>query len=166
VSNQDEHSAREFARRLAGLTPAAVLTRDRVLFEAGRNAGRKEARPWRYAASVMTVGFIGVLAFETWIGRNQPMASISQQRTEQPQIAEADVAMPPRSVARSSEASPEADYLRIRDLILQRGVEAMPRTAVASANPKKDETRRAAEENDGDGMWWRLRARQIGGTSR
>jgi hypothetical protein len=169
MSSRHEHSDQEFAQRLASLTPAAVLTRDRVLFEAGRNAGRKEARPWRYTASVMAACLIGLLAFETWNGSNPPMASRSppQPTEQQPpmQMAQAAVESPPFPVSRSAEAAPSSDYLRVRDLVLQRGVEAMPLTVVLRTNPKRDVRRQPTDEKEGDGAWWRLRARQMGGAS-
>jgi hypothetical protein len=167
MSSEHEHSADEFARRLVTLTPAATLTRDQVLYEAGRHAGRKEARPWRFAASVMTVGMIGFLAFETWNGTTSPMAWVSpQRRTEQQPQVESSPTTVESTLAfsgRNPNAVEAADYLRLRDLVLERGVDAMPRPAVASASPKKADLE--PRNDDIDRAWWRLRVKQMGGAS-
>lgn len=167
MSSEHEHSAEEFARRLASLTPAAALTRDRVLFEAGRNAGRKEARPWRYVASIMTVGMVGLLAFETMGGKTPPMASNPprQLAEQQPQtvLVQSEPEPTPEYQSRLSLVNESNEYLHLRDLILRRGVDALPLTMTASASPKKTESK---QSNDGDDRaWWRLRMKQMGGAS-
>lgn len=167
MSSEHEHSAAEFARRLVTLTPAATLTRDQVLYEAGRNAGRKEARPWRFTASVMTVGMIGLLSFETWNGTTSPMAWKSSQPIEvqrQEQVAQTVAEPTTPSLARIPDSVENADYLRLRDLLLQRGVDAMPRPTTASATPNKTGSTPPIDGEVG-GAWWRLRVKQLGGAS-
>ena len=167
MSSEHEHSAEEFARRLASLTPAAALTRDRVLFEAGRNAGRKDARPWRYIASLMTVGMVGLLAFETIGGKAPPMASNPPQLLpeQQPQtvLVQSEPDPMPEFQSRLSLVNESNEYLHLRNLILRSGVDALPLMTTAAANPKKTESK---QSNDGDDRaWWRLRMKQMGGAS-
>src|SRR4051794_14734705 len=99
MPHEQEQSAEEFARRLAGLTPSSTLARDRVLFEAGRQSGRREGRPWRVAASLLMVGFVGLTAFEVSGRRTPSAAAANSDRLISDQPSTAQVAQSPPDFA-------------------------------------------------------------------
>ncbi len=125
---------------LAGLRPArSALDRDRLMFLAGQAAGLRRARrvAWigastsvaaTLAACVLGVALVQRLALD----RDHQTAKASVPQPGQPD-ASSWAANPrgPRATAESLDGV--ASYLKLRQLVLTRGVEAMPEIAPNTA---------------------------------
>jgi len=114
---QDSEPANEplndLAKNLRSLQPAAVRTSEReIWYQAGVEAGRRRASVWRAAAAALAIVTAGVVV---WHARPA--------RAPVEQVVRVSAAPPvaPSQVA----ASPDA-YARLRDAILQHGLDGLP----------------------------------------
>jgi hypothetical protein len=119
---------------------------------------------WRFAAATTTLGLFVVLAIQSWSRSTPPMASRGTSAPIQPSpatpiVADAAPSLGPREINGDAPA-----YVRLRDTMLQRGADALPPTMTAAGTRKSVESRQT-NDDDGDRAWWRLRLKQMGGTS-
>ena len=113
--NNDE---KELMESLGALAPApSGVLEQTVWFEAGRRAGRRQSRAWMGAAAAAVV-----LSLAMTVMRPKP-TTVYVEHTPGPQSGQTDrlvVAMP-----RSSPSLGEFDYVRLRDAVEQRGMDAL-----------------------------------------
>jgi hypothetical protein len=116
----------ELMESLAGLTPMPNdVSEQTIWFEAGRRAGRRQSRVWMGGAAAAVV-----LSLAMTLMRPKP-ATVYVERAPVPQSRQTDrvvVAMP-----RSSLNVGAFDYVRLRDAVEQRGMDALSEPAGAGA---------------------------------
>ena len=113
----------DLERRLGSLSPRPVQTgRDRLMYEAGRRKERRTLRLWQSAAGALAA----VLAVSIFIRPNpQPVEQIAV--NEPPAAATvAVIARHEPSTAQSWDDLPRPAYLRIRQAVLDHGIDALP----------------------------------------
>jgi hypothetical protein len=123
---------RELEQALAHLRPArGGLSRDRMLFRAGLAHGRRRGRQWNVAlaATVLVAAGAAVLAasrapqtqiVERVVYRDAPREDLSPRP-----------AVPPLAVARpwtlgNASGASGAEYFRLREMVLEKGLDALP----------------------------------------
>ena len=110
---------RELVTALGGLRPAeARISRDELMFQAGRMSSRGAARTWRSVAALLGCVLAVSLAMQ-----------IGVETSERREIAEAVAPTEPTVVVARGDLdilSSGTSYLRIRDDVLARGVDALP----------------------------------------
>jgi hypothetical protein len=126
---------RELEEALGRLTPAAAgIDRDTLHFRAGLAAGRR--RCWRWQASALTMSGVAAMAFVGLLWP-RPTALVETPRAPQPEMVlvaqPTPHAVPPPIQARLVEAR----YLGLRQAILERGLDALPR-ATAGVGSGRD----------------------------
>ena len=172
MADERDEAAGAFARRLAGLTPATTIARDRVLYEAGRAAGRKADRPWRIASTLLIVGLMGFSAHQTQERRALELAALApresaprsapgaaNEETSSGLAGAANRALPPDRP--SAPTTAPVEYMRLRDLALAQGAEAMPEPGFAGPLARSKSDSPLNEGNDGG--WRRRRLEELGG---
>jgi len=128
---------REVETELRGLLPAAPrIDRDRLLFEAGRRAGGRAARPWQgvSAALLLILGAGGAAAVLSSATPRTGGAVPTPVLAEAPAPAQDPVPPEPARV-RPDWLAPHGSYVQVRDIVLELGVEAIPRPAHGPAEP-------------------------------
>jgi hypothetical protein len=127
-----------FELRLAGLAPAVVEAgRDRLMFEAGRQAARRSTQVWRGLAAVLAAGLGLSIIFQP---AGRPGQVVER---EYPAASPAG-----RWDAREWAAAPppgESAYLHVRRRVLEEGLSALP--AMEPATPT-----RIADESGSDAL--------------
>jgi len=116
----------ELAAALGALAPTRpAIDRDRLLYQAGRAAGRRTARLWQGASAVLAACLVVAVVVPAG-GPTEPGANIANRpdRSTEVPIAPAgrnDVAPAP------GPASPlGGSYAQLRDAVLAHGMEALP----------------------------------------
>jgi hypothetical protein len=110
----------ELEQALGRIRPAAhAISRERVMFEAGRASMRGRLYAWRAAAAVLALG-MGLILGLGWVGRGgrhpvaEPMDLASEAATFSP------------VAAASTPALDDFSYAMVRSRVLRDGVEALP----------------------------------------
>jgi len=111
---------RELAAALGGLQPAAAgLDRSRLMFDAGRAAGRRGRRLWQGVSGALAAGLLALLALRP--GAGVPTAPEALPGETQMALATTRPQSPLPPIR------PEAGrYALLRDRVLARGLEALP----------------------------------------
>ncbi len=126
----------EFEACLGHLRPKdPAIERDALIFRAGRASVRRRMRLWQSAAGLLLVA-LGVSLALSLRPPPTPVERVVQV------VIEKQTAPPPTPTERrmvlpdAIEPRPfTADYLRTRDAVLARGLDALPQTSIASAEP-------------------------------
>ncbi|MBX3412300.1 MAG: hypothetical protein KF708_06240 [Pirellulales bacterium] len=165
MSEHDPHdeSLNELAARLAHLVPdAGGLQRDRILFEAGRRAGRRQARQWNLAALLSACAMAAVAAWTlTNTSREAPSLELSTVPAEQVRANLAEVDPPTNREPLSADARPArsgASYLVQRTRMTAAGLpepeqQSIPSRPVETNAPPPTPTRRALEKALLEELW-------------
>lgn len=111
---------RELEAALGGLRVApATISRDRVLFDAGRASARRRSRLWQGSSCVLAL-----LLLVSVVSRPTPTAET---------VAQQQVDISPAALSAASTQAIDAEqvrafrrYLRMRQAVLERGVDALP----------------------------------------
>ena len=123
VLSSDE---KELMESLAGLRPTPNdVSEQTVWFEAGRRAGRRQSRMWMGAAAAAVV-----LSLAITVIRPKP-ATVYVARAPIPQSRQTDRVV--EAMPRSSPSIGEFDYVRLRDAVEQRGMDALAEPAGTGA---------------------------------
>ena len=127
--HEDDHltpAETELERALGRLTPAAAgLDRDRLMFRAGQATGGRGRRRWQAATAVLAAALALAVALSPWrAGERVEPSSAPDGPTIVQQTPGADEIPSPA-------AMPGVAYLRLRDAVLDEGLDALP--AVKSA---------------------------------
>jgi hypothetical protein len=116
------HDEREFVEALGGLLPAPPdVSEQRLWYEAGLRAGRRRTRAWGAVAAAMVLLAVGVAALRprgpiVYVDRVVPQETRQQgNRVTAPVAAVPDYSRPAVSI----------DYVRLRDAVEQRGLDAL-----------------------------------------
>lgn len=122
---------RELEAALQGLLPAGpAIDRDRLMFLAGQRSARRRQHAWQGVAAVFAVALAASMAV-------RPAPKPSDRFVA---LTGGSAGSGPSDVSPTAERSPaarvqddEAEYVRLRDKVLVRGVEAMPTETIWSA---------------------------------
>lgn len=117
---------RELEAALGGLRVApATISRDRVLFDAGRASARRRSRLWQGSSCVLAL-----LLLVSVVSR--PTPTTAPQRPAET-VAQQQVDISPAALSAASTQAIDAEhvrafrrYLRMRQAVLERGVDALP----------------------------------------
>ena len=120
------------ARALAGLAPASgAIDRDRLMFQAGRHSARRRGSHWLTLAFALAAVALGA-GWLAWPPRERVVfVSVTVREPAAPAVPVADKPRPPdegpppRVV--QPPAAPQGEYLRLWNLVLQSGVDALPK---------------------------------------
>jgi len=125
---------RELEATLAGLTPASTnVSRDQVMFSAGRASVRRRNHLWQGICSILAV-----LLLTSIVSRSRPTVldrpdeAIAQQR---PSVLPVNVSSIPIEPIDRQEAEAFRQYVRTRRAVLDRGVEALPASSAIGRTP-------------------------------
>ena len=124
MSQEDlDNFAADMERRLESLSPRPVQAgRDRLMYEAGRRKERRTLRLWQSMAGTLAA----VVAVSIFI-RPEPRPIEQIAAKEPPAAATAAViARHEPSTAQSWDDLPRPAYLRIRQAVLDHGIDALP----------------------------------------
>jgi hypothetical protein len=117
------HEQAAFESALSALAPAAgLISRDRLMFQAGRRAAGSSGWLWRCATLLLALG-LG-LSLMPRTGRPIRGNALLQPTAGTLQLAQGPTTQPPRPDQRYRPTG--AEYLHLRQLVLQRGVAALP----------------------------------------
>ncbi|MDY0357938.1 MAG: hypothetical protein RBR19_18795 [Sedimentisphaerales bacterium] len=116
---------RELEAALGGLRVApATISRNRVMFDAGRASARRRSRLWQGSSCVLTV-----LLLASVVSRPTPTAPQRPAET----VAERKADISPAALSAASTPAIDAEqvrafrrYLRMRQAVLERGIDALP----------------------------------------
>ncbi len=131
----------ELEARLRRLLPRPPsLQRDTLMFEAGRQAARRQVRRWQAASVALCLGAVLLGTLE----RTAPPATESQAHARPPWTPAAIPTPPaPVQVALSPHAPSNLDgareYLRWRSRLITEGIDALPNPPSCSALPEATE---------------------------
>lgn len=121
----------ELEAALAGLTPAraASINRDRVMFLAGRASTRRRRYLWQGASVLLLVVLVASLVTRPKPEREPAQRDlIAAGRNQTVSVTVAAGATPDIDPA---QVEAYRDYVRLRRWVLERGVDALPGSAVA-----------------------------------
>jgi hypothetical protein len=131
----------EFA--LQSLSPAAgSVNRDHLMFEAGRAAARRAARPWQAMTGVLMAALVTVMALPRTVDRPDRVAGANPGAPGVPQSAGAELGhaepLPqPPDMALDPEFGPLV-YIQLRRRVLEEGLEALPAAPRGDPAPPLD----------------------------
>jgi hypothetical protein len=141
---QLSRSERELEAMFATLKPAAPsFTEAQIAYEAGRRAGRTQVVRWRAAAAIL-VGALGLLILARPAPRTIEKLVVVQSA---PLEAKTFPAIDRQPYAIASPAAP-GTYLNLRQAIVERGVDALPRAAAGSGGAWHEDVLRAGSSID------------------
>jgi hypothetical protein len=130
-------SERELEAALGGLKPArAAMNRDRLMFQAGRAAARRQSRLWQAVSACLTIVLLASIAYRpaptavetgvvTVASRPQPAQAIEPagERHDMPGLRYFESAN---------------DYVRMRAAVLRRGIDALPASNPAPTDEEEE----------------------------
>lgn len=112
----------ELELALGGLKPAgASVSRDRVMFHAGRASMRRQNRLWQAAT-----GILAVVLLASVVSRPQPAGPAPRAETFAYQPTTAAPAASPSEPIDRAEVEAFRRYVRTRRAVLEHGIEAIP----------------------------------------
>lgn len=143
------NSEQQLENRLRRLAPGETrLNRDTLMFQAGRQAGRRQARSWQGISGALALALVA-LGWQSFAP--PPRAPVPEVVQVEPPAPEPASTPPPPLVAVVARPQPLTlpahDYLRLRHRLLIEGIEALPPVAVHWTG---------TEEVPSAGGWYRL----------
>jgi hypothetical protein len=125
---------RELETRLRRLVPSGHgLRRDNLMFQAGRRAGRRQLLPWQGMSAVLLVGCMAL----GWLSVGpEPRPDRSLLVQVEPVVESAppvtDRSAPSQRTAVPARVTHPSEYLRLRELVLLEGADALPNPPAAA----------------------------------
>ncbi|HNY80126.1 MAG: hypothetical protein RBS72_03655 [Sedimentisphaerales bacterium] len=136
---------RELEAALGGLRIApGAISRDRVMFDAGRASARRRSRLWQGSAAVLALALLVSIA-----SRPAPTEpeyapeTVARQQTNTGPVAQSADSIEPYDLER---AEAFRQYIRMRRAILERGVEVIPTSDGIRTSPAEPLTRENIDE--------------------
>jgi hypothetical protein len=136
---------RELEAALGGLRIApGAISRDRVMFDAGRAAARRRSRLWQGSAAVLALGLlISIASRPAPTEPEHSTETAARQHISSDPVAQSAAHVEPFD---SERARAFRQYIRMRRAILERGVEVIPTSDGIRENPAPPLTREDIDE--------------------
>ena len=136
---------RELEAALGGLRVAgATISRDRVLFDAGRASARRRSRLWQGSAAVLAIALLVSIALRPApTGPEHSTEAVARQHISIDPVAQSAAHVEPLNPER---AQAFRQYIRMRRAVLDRGVEVIPTSDGIRDNPAPPLTREDIDE--------------------
>lgn len=136
---------RELEAALGGLRIApAAISRDRMMFDAGRASARRRSRLWQGSAAVLAIALLVSIALRPApIGPERPTEAVARQQISIEPVAQSAAHVEPLNLER---AQAFRQYIRMRRAVLERGVEVIPASDGIRDNPAPPLTREDLDE--------------------
>jgi len=136
---------RELEAALGGLRIApGAISRDRVMFDAGRASARRRSRLWQGSACVLAIALLASIASRpTSTGPEHFTETVARQQLSVGPVAQSAAYVKPFDLER---AQAFRQYIRMRRAVLDRGVEAIPTSDGIRNNPAPPLTREDIDE--------------------
>lgn len=133
--SQQDHltpAEEELAAALGALAPARpTIDRDRMLYLSGRAAGRRTARLWQGTSAALAACLLIAVAVPAW-GPTGPDADMAGPRDRSAEVPSARVGLTDVAPAFAAAGPFDGSYVRLRNDVLARGIEALPPMADSS----------------------------------
>jgi len=128
---------RELEQALAALRPAsAKIDRDRLMFLAGRTSARRRSRLWQCAAGALAVALAAALSAALY-ARPAPreVERVVYVTVARPPAVPAEAPAAPIATPEPGRWRGEPYYLKLRDEVLAKGLDALPAPRGPAAQP-------------------------------